>query len=94
MSPVWYELGFYIQEDAILHSDSRENLNSYIFIYLSACSLTSAAYVRDLSASQQRTAECYDFKWFGSSGRCLIDDYPGFCLKRVRKIKPKNHGQN
>jgi hypothetical protein len=29
MSPVKYELGFYIPEDDILHSDRRENLNSY-----------------------------------------------------------------
>jgi hypothetical protein len=28
--PVTYELGFYIPEDAILHSDRRENLKSYI----------------------------------------------------------------
>jgi hypothetical protein len=30
MSPVKYELGFYIPEDDILHSHSRENLKSYI----------------------------------------------------------------
>jgi hypothetical protein len=29
MSPVRYELGFYIPEDGILHSHSRENLKSY-----------------------------------------------------------------
>jgi hypothetical protein len=29
MSPVKYELGFYIPEDAILHSHRRENLKSY-----------------------------------------------------------------
>jgi hypothetical protein len=29
MSPVKYELGFYIPEDGILHSHSRENLKSY-----------------------------------------------------------------
>jgi hypothetical protein len=33
MSPVRYELGFYIPEDTILHSHRRENLKSYdIFI--------------------------------------------------------------
>jgi hypothetical protein len=31
VSPVKYELGFYIPEDDILHSDRRENLKSYIF---------------------------------------------------------------
>jgi hypothetical protein len=31
VSPVKYELGFYIPEDAILHSHRRENLKSYIF---------------------------------------------------------------
>jgi hypothetical protein len=30
MSPVKYELGSYIPEDAILHSHRRENLKSYI----------------------------------------------------------------
>jgi hypothetical protein len=30
MSPVRYELDFYIPEDGILHSHSRENLKSYI----------------------------------------------------------------
>jgi hypothetical protein len=30
MSPVKYELGFYIPEDTILHSHSREILKSYI----------------------------------------------------------------
>jgi hypothetical protein len=30
MSSVRYELGFYISEDAILHSHCRENLKSYI----------------------------------------------------------------
>jgi hypothetical protein len=30
VSPVRHELGFYIPEDGILHSHSRENLNSYI----------------------------------------------------------------
>jgi hypothetical protein len=29
VSPVKYELGFYIPEDAILHSPRRENLKSY-----------------------------------------------------------------
>jgi hypothetical protein len=31
MSPVRYELGFYIPEDAILHSHRRENLRTYMF---------------------------------------------------------------
>jgi hypothetical protein len=30
MSPVRYELCFYIPEDHILHGDRRENLRSYI----------------------------------------------------------------
>jgi hypothetical protein len=30
VSPVRYELGYYIPEDEILHSHSRENLTSYI----------------------------------------------------------------
>jgi hypothetical protein len=30
MSPVRYELGFYIPEDGILYSHRRENLKSYI----------------------------------------------------------------
>jgi hypothetical protein len=30
VSPVKYELGFYIPEDGILHSQRRENLTSYL----------------------------------------------------------------
>jgi hypothetical protein len=30
VSPVKYELGFYIPEDDNLHSDRRENLKSYV----------------------------------------------------------------
>jgi hypothetical protein len=30
VSPVKYELSFYISEDDILHSHSRENLKSYM----------------------------------------------------------------
>jgi hypothetical protein len=31
MSPVRYELGFYILEDGLLHSHRRENLKSYSY---------------------------------------------------------------
>jgi hypothetical protein len=31
VSSVKYELGFYIPEDDVFHSDRRENLKSYIF---------------------------------------------------------------
>jgi hypothetical protein len=37
MSPVKYELRFYIPEDDILHSHRRENLKSYIA--LTGCAL-------------------------------------------------------
>jgi hypothetical protein len=37
VSPVRNELGFYIPEDDILHSDRRENLKSYIA--LTGCAL-------------------------------------------------------
>jgi hypothetical protein len=30
MSPVWYELGFYIPEDGILHSHRSEDIKFYI----------------------------------------------------------------
>jgi hypothetical protein len=32
VSPVKYELGFYIPEDGIVHGHSRENLKSYIVL--------------------------------------------------------------
>jgi hypothetical protein len=34
VSPVKYELGFYIPEDGILHSHRRENLRSYTCTYV------------------------------------------------------------
>jgi hypothetical protein len=36
MSPVKYELDFYIPEDDILHSQRRENLKSYFSLFASA----------------------------------------------------------
>jgi hypothetical protein len=41
MSPMRYELGFYIPEDDILHSHRRENLKSYfpLVIYFTCCLL-------------------------------------------------------
>jgi hypothetical protein len=33
VSPVKYELGFYIPEEVILHSHRRENLNSYNILH-------------------------------------------------------------
>jgi hypothetical protein len=33
MSPVRYELGFYIPEDDILHSYRRENLKPFMILY-------------------------------------------------------------
>jgi hypothetical protein len=36
MSPVKYELGFYIPEDGILHSHRREILKSYIALTVRA----------------------------------------------------------
>jgi hypothetical protein len=48
MSPVRYELGFYIPEDGILHSHRRENLKSYIVLTgwaLAECLLWSPNWV-------------------------------------------------
>jgi hypothetical protein len=33
VSPVKYEMGFYIPEDDILHSHRRENLKSYTYVH-------------------------------------------------------------
>jgi hypothetical protein len=41
MSPVKYELGFYISEDDILHSDHRENLKSYTIVFMVSALRTS-----------------------------------------------------
>jgi hypothetical protein len=38
VSPVKYELGFYIPEDDILYSHRRENLRSYIALTIWLCS--------------------------------------------------------
>jgi hypothetical protein len=39
VSPVKYELGFYIPQDDILHSHRRENLKPYMDISLFLCFL-------------------------------------------------------
>jgi hypothetical protein len=62
VSPVRYEVGFYIPEDDILHSHRRENLKSYIFRNafpdLSSCLSTPS-----LSASKinRLTNKCEEF---------------------------------
>jgi hypothetical protein len=43
VSPVRYELCFYIPEDGILHSDSHENLKSHTFLYSSTLFLLMLA---------------------------------------------------
>jgi hypothetical protein len=47
VSPVKYELGFYIPEDGILHSHRRENLKSYITN--NKCKATSNVYLLGFS---------------------------------------------
>jgi hypothetical protein len=41
MSPVKYELGFYIADDGILHSRRRENVKSYKILYRLSVGVTS-----------------------------------------------------
>jgi hypothetical protein len=42
MSPVKYELSFYIPEDDILHSYRRENLNFYMEVHVPPKSLDAS----------------------------------------------------
>jgi hypothetical protein len=42
VSPVKYEMEFYIPEDDILHSDCRENLKSYIDLIVLQFSIKEA----------------------------------------------------
>jgi hypothetical protein len=49
VSPVKYELGFYIPEDGILHSHCRENLKSYLVpLYGKVLVRVSAYFVSEL----------------------------------------------
>jgi hypothetical protein len=48
MSLVKYELGFYIPEDGILHSDRRENPRSSIFLVPVRPDIISTASPREL----------------------------------------------
>jgi hypothetical protein len=41
VSPVKYELDFYIPEDDILHSDRREDLKSYVDLFASLVTTTN-----------------------------------------------------
>jgi hypothetical protein len=54
MSPVRYELGFYILEDEILHSHRRENLQSYI---------NMAGFMRDIYQQLGRNPVPYFLMW-------------------------------
>jgi hypothetical protein len=50
VSPVKYELGFYIAEDDILHSHCREHLKSYVLLRIWQCGLQVG---NELSATGQ-----------------------------------------
>jgi hypothetical protein len=55
VSPVKYELGFYIPEDGILHSHRRENLKSYKYILplryvITSDAITSAQFLALIKA--------------------------------------------
>jgi hypothetical protein len=59
VSPVKYELGSYIQEDGILHSDRRENLKCYITpFHLQSVTLESANSVQQCANCVQQCAKC------------------------------------
>jgi hypothetical protein len=49
VSPVKYELGFYIPEDDILHSYRRENLQSYTLVEVQLLSILVEAGVLNAS---------------------------------------------
>jgi hypothetical protein len=49
VSPVRYELGFYIPEDGILHSDRREHLKSYTPLHCMKMPLVCGARVQSTS---------------------------------------------
>jgi hypothetical protein len=57
VSPVKYELGFFIPEDDIFHSHRRENLTSYIS---GALSLGSVASREMVTSIQFRSYECME----------------------------------
>jgi hypothetical protein len=56
VSPVKYELGFYIPEDDILHSPRRENLKSYKLIPLENVTSASRS-TRETSSPKEHLAE-------------------------------------
>jgi hypothetical protein len=51
VSPVKYELGFYIPDDGILHSHCRENLKSYT-VWVFSVMLHKKEWVSDTSWTQ------------------------------------------
>jgi hypothetical protein len=64
VSPVKYELGFYIPEDDILHSHCRDNLKSYIVTVVSKRSLAtdvlrllSYVYTATISSDSSHTGD-------------------------------------
>jgi hypothetical protein len=70
VSPVKYELGFYIPEDCILHSHCRENLKSYMLSF----TFISEVRPNKSSTSHTITAVCVP----------LLADDPYYCGLRAR----------
>jgi hypothetical protein len=58
VSPVKYELGFYIPEDDILHSHCREYLKSYILLSFLIFKLVNAPHRIGAGLSKQKTRSC------------------------------------
>jgi hypothetical protein len=85
VSPVRYELVFYIPEDHILHSHCRENLKSYIW---NNVSLTSTLVVGDCSASSP-----FRFSPRGKSPRYPMDNCLGEPQSQSRRYG-ESHGDS
>jgi hypothetical protein len=73
MSPVRYELGFYIPEDGILHSHRRENLESYIILTgwaLQRKLLSPVKYEQSHSHRREKLTSCTEvnLKFHGRRG--------------------------
>jgi hypothetical protein len=61
VSPVRYEVGFYISEDGILHSDRRESLRAYIQFSSSVAGMPESS--RSVARGENKTNKRQTYSW-------------------------------
>jgi hypothetical protein len=76
VSPVKYELGFYIPEDDILHSNRHENLKSYTISIVFAACIMMCVTCSGLGVAPHATPTVTKNQYYGKERTASDTEYP------------------